>query len=161
MGQMLFFLRHGQAENREGWQGDDAQRPLTPKGERRMAREAAGVRALGLSLDLIVTSPLLRARRTAEIVAAGQGVSLRIVEDARLGPGFGPARLAEILADHPRVKALMLVGHEPDFSETIGRVTGGGRLALKKGALACVDLDDPASLHGTLVWLIPPKALER
>jgi phosphohistidine phosphatase len=55
----------------------------------------------------------------------------------------------------------MLVGHEPDFSETISQVTGGSRVVVKKGGLACVQLDDPASLRGTLVWLIPPKFLAR
>jgi phosphohistidine phosphatase SixA len=52
----------------------------------------------------------------------------------------------------------MLVGHEPDFSETISQVTGGGRLTMKKGALAHVDVE-PATLKGTLVWLLPPKVL--
>jgi phosphohistidine phosphatase SixA len=64
------------------------------------------------------------------------------------------------MAEHRDARGLMLVGHEPDFSETIGRVMGGGRLTMKKGALACIQVEDPASLKGTLVWLIPPRVLE-
>ena len=55
----------------------------------------------------------------------------------------------------------MLVGHEPDFSETIGHLIGGGRLDLKKGALALVELEDRASTAGRLLWLIPPRVLDR
>ena len=160
MSMRLYFLRHGQAENRHTWQENDSSRPLTADGESRMEREAAGIRGLGLALNLIIASPLVRAFRTAEIVASGQEPHVRLVRDGRLGPGFGPEHLAGILADHRRAKALMLVGHEPDFSETIGRLTGG-RIVMKKGALACVELEDPASLKGTLIFLVPSKVLER
>jgi phosphohistidine phosphatase len=161
VGPKLYFLRHGQSENREGWHGDDAKRPLTPDGKKRVQQEAVGIRALGLSLDLIISSPLVRAVQTAEIVAKAQGGSVRLIRDERVSPGFGPTQLATILEEHGRVGAVMLVGHEPDFSETIAHLTGGGRVAMKKGALAYVQLDAAASLQGTLVWLIPAKALER
>ncbi len=157
----LYFLRHGQAGSRQDWHGDDAKRPLTDAGKERMAREAAGIRALGLSVDLIISSPLVRAHQTAEIVAKAQDPPVRLLQDARVGPGFGPQHLTAIVREHRRAAALMFVGHEPDFSETIGEVTGGGRVAMKKGALAYVQLDHVASLRGTLVWLIPAKALER
>ena len=157
----LFFLRHGQAGNRHEWKGDDSQRPLTVEGKKRMEREAAGIRTLGLRLDLIVSSPLVRAYQTADIVARGQGEAVRLVSDDRVGPGFGPTHLAAIVGEHKRAQGVMLVGHEPDFSETISQVTGGSRLVMKKGALACVELDDPTSRQGRLVWLLPPKLLER
>lgn len=156
----LYFLRHGQAGNRQDWHGDDAERPLTVEGKKRMTREAAGIRKLQLPLDIIITSPLLRALQTAEIVAKAQGSAARLITDGRLGAGFGPRQLAAIMAEHPDARGLMLVGHEPNFSETIGRVTGGGRLTMKKGALACIQVEDPATMKGTLVWLIPPRVLE-
>ncbi len=156
----LYFLRHGQAGNREDWHGDDSQRPLTVEGKRRMKREAATIWKLGLPLDIIISSPLVRASQTAEIVAKARGATARLITDDRVGPGFGPTHLATIVAEHRGARGLMLVGHEPDFSETIGHVTGGGGLTMKKGALACVEMKDPASLKGTLVWLIPPKVLE-
>ena len=157
----LYFLRHGQAGTRQDWHGDDSERPLTVEGKKRMQREAAAIRTLDLPLDVIISSPLVRAAQTAEIVAKARGSSARLVTDGRLAPGFGPRHLAAIVAEHRGAGGLMLVGHEPDFSETISQVTGGGRLAMKKGALAYVEVEDPASLKGTLVWLIPPKVLER
>jgi phosphohistidine phosphatase len=157
----LYFLRHGQAGNRTEWQEDDSARPLTTEGKRRIKREAAAMRKLVLPLDLIVSSPLIRARQTAEIVAETLGLAARLVTDSRLEPGFDPRRLKALLTAHRDASALMLVGHEPDFSETIGHLIGGGRLDLKKGALALVELEDRASLTGRLVWLIPPKVLDR
>jgi len=157
----LYFLRHGQAGNRHEWKRDDAARPLTVEGKKRMAREAAGIRTLGLHLDLIISSPLVRAYQTAQIVARGQGEAIRLILDDRVGPGFGPMHLAAILGEHRRAQGIMLVGHEPDFSETISQVTGGSLLVMKKGGLAYVELDDPTSRQGRLVWLLPPKLLER
>ena len=159
MGLSVYFLRHGQAGDSEDWQGDDAKRPLTSDGKKRMQREAAGIKTLKLPLKLILSSPLTRAHQTAEIVAESLGVPL--VEDDRLAPGFGPPTLRAILHEHRSAGALMLVGHEPDFSDTVSRVTGGSRLPLKKGALAAVEFDDPDSVRGILLWLIPPKVLER
>ncbi len=156
----LYFLRHGQAGNREDWHGDDSQRPLTVEGKRRMKRAAATIWKLELPLDIIISSPLVRASQTAEIVAKARGSTARLITDDRVGPGFGPKHLATIVAEHRGARGLMLVGHEPDFSETIGHVTGGGGLTMKKGALAYVEMKDPASLKGTLVWLIPPNVLE-
>lgn len=156
----LYFLRHGQAGNRHEWHGDDSKRPLTVEGKKRMQREAAAIWRLELPLDVIVSSPLVRAVQTAEIVAKARGSAARLVTDGRLAPGFGPKHLAAIVAEHRNIRGLMLVGHEPDFSQTISQVTGGGRLAMKKGGLACIEVGDPASLKGTLVWLIPPKVLE-
>lgn len=156
----MYFLRHGEAGNRQDWRGDDSERPLTAAGKKRMKREAASIRKLKLPLDIIISSPLVRALQTGEIVAKAQRPAARLVTDVRLGPGFGPKHLAAIVAEHRGARGLMLVGHEPDFSETISQVTGGGRLAMKKGALAYVEVVNRASVKGTLVWLIPPKALE-
>lgn len=155
----LYFLRHGVAGNRREWQGDDFDRPLTTAGKARMRREAASIRRLGLGLDAIVSSPLVRALQTAEIVADDLQLRAKLAVDERLAPGFSPELLTGILQAHKKANALMLVGHEPDFSETIRQLIGGGRVVVKKGALACVELDDLASLHGELVWLIPPKML--
>jgi phosphohistidine phosphatase len=157
----LYFLRHGQAGNRLEWHGDDSKRPLTVEGKKRMQREAATIWKLELPLDVIISSPLVRALQTAEIVAKARGSAARLITDDRLATGLGPKELAAIVAEHRDARGLMLVGHEPDFSQTISHVTGGGRMAIKKGALAYVEVPDPASLKGTLVWLIPAKVLER
>jgi phosphohistidine phosphatase len=159
---ILYFLRHGQAGSRETWEGDDAQRPLTKKGKDSMDREAETIAELGLGLDVILTSPLVRAQQTAEIVAKKLHMKDGLKEDERLSPGFGIEKLSQILADYPDGKALMLVGHEPDFSQTVSALIGGGRVVCKKGGVARVDLlEGEEGLKGELVWLLPPKDLIR
>lgn len=155
----VYFLRHGQAAGREEWHGDDAERPLTEDGKARMMREGKALAKLGLEVDTILTSPLARAKQTAEIVADAVDMHGKVREDERLGPGFDPAKLAGILRDCERDGAIMLVGHEPDFSETIGAIIGGGKVDLKKGGLAYVDVPQASSVSGELVWLLPPKLL--
>ncbi len=154
----IYFVRHGLAGHSSQWKGDDAKRPLTKKGQKRMEEEAVTLDKLGLKPDLILTSPYLRACQTAEIVAS-QLKKAKLVEDRRLAPGFNIDKLAEILREHPQAKSLMLVGHEPDFGETISRLIGGGDILPKKGSLTRVDLPDPATLKGELIWLIPPQIL--
>ena len=154
----LYFLRHGLAGQRGEWTGDDFQRPLTEEGQARMVREAETIAALNLTFDGIVTSPLVRAYQTAEIVARRLKAMDRLIADDRLEPGCGPQQLAALLSDHAGAAALMLVGHEPDFSEMIQHLTGG-RVECKKGSLACVSLTDPLSLKGELTLLLPPKVL--
>jgi phosphohistidine phosphatase len=153
----IYFLRHGIAAEPEDWKGNDYDRPLTSEGRERMAQEAKAIRKLDLKLDAILTSPLVRAKDTAEIVAR----ELKVVskEDARLADDFDVSSLEEILQGCADLKALMLVGHEPSFSGVVGRLIGEARLDLKKGGLACVELPDASTMTGELHWLIPPKAL--
>jgi phosphohistidine phosphatase len=157
----LFFLRHGLAGNRNEWKGDDASRPLTDEGVKKMKTAAVTLDQLDLKLDVIITSPLVRARQTAEIVAQKLDLNSKLVEDERLAHGFNVAHLQAVLLDHPGANVVMLVGHEPDFSETISALVGGGRIVCKKGGLALVELPNANSRHGELVWLIPPKVLTR
>jgi len=158
MGLRLYFLRHGRALSRAEWRGDDDLRPLTPEGEAAMEGEARALAALGLGLETIVTSPLVRARRTAELVATAlDGVEL--LEDERLAPGFDVKKLRAVVADRGAPRALMLVGHEPDFSAVVGALVGGGRVVCKKGGLARVDVAGPGLEAGELVWLLPPSQL--
>lgn len=153
----LFFLRHGLAD-RAAWDGSDFERPLTPRGERRMEAEARVMARLGLDLDLVLSSPLVRARQTAEIAARHLAPAGGVGIDERLGFGFGPSAVAGILRDHAGCANLMLVGHEPGFSLVLRAMTGGD-VVCKKGSLARVDVYDHEAPSGELVWLIPPKAL--
>lgn len=154
-----YFLRHGLAAEPGEWNGTDFDRPLTGAGRERMAREAQTMAGLSLDLDIILTSPLVRAKQTAEIVATELKMRERLREDRRLGGEFGPNHMAAILKDHSSAKAILLVGHEPGMSQTVGHLIGAARIDFKKGALARVDLLDPSSFKGALVWLIPPKLL--
>lgn len=151
----VYFLRHGIAVEGGDWKGSDYDRPLTDEGRKKMANEAEALKQLDLGLDAILTSPLVRAKDTAAIVA--ESLKMQVKEDERLGGDFDVPALEEILKDHAGAKTLMLVGHEPSFSAVIGRLIGEARLDLKKGGLACVDLPDASTTTGELLWLIPPK----
>jgi phosphohistidine phosphatase len=156
---ILYFLRHGLAGVRKEWQGDDAKRPLTKKGIKNMWMQARTIGRLGLQLDVILTSPLTRAFQTADIVARELNMVEQLEQGERLAPGFDRNHLEQVLAEHPDAKNIMLVGHEPDFSLTISALTGGGKVMLKKGGLARVDVTATDPLQGNLVWLLPPKIM--
>ncbi|MBV9276951.1 MAG: histidine phosphatase family protein [Candidatus Eremiobacteraeota bacterium] len=151
----VYFLRHGDAGDPEKWQGDDAQRPLSAEGRERTAREARALAKMPLKLDVMLTSPLLRAKQTAMIVA--EALKMRADDDKRI-VDLNARKLQDLLKDHAGADAIMLVGHEPSMSQTISSVIGGGEIDLKKGGLACFEFAD-ASSHGRLLWLLTPKLL--
>lgn len=126
---MIWLLRHGDAEAGEG--KTDAERDLTAKGERQSVAAGKAVKALGIELDVCLTSPKVRARRTAELACGQLGVPVE--DDDRLkGGDFDPV---EVAAGRGEV---MLVGHEPDFSQAVA-LTTGSRVKLKKGGIAAID----------------------
>jgi phosphohistidine phosphatase len=151
----LYFLRHGLADWPQ-WDRPDAERPLTPEGIQKMKAEAKAIKRLGFAPTLIAASPLVRAKQTAEIVAERFDLTVNVTP--LLAPGFGMRQLTSLLRDMSGVKDALLVGHEPDFSTTISDLIGGGRVVMKKGGLARVEVD-PESLTGELVWLLAPKVL--
>jgi len=153
-----YFLRHGIAEESSA-SGKDFDRVLTTEGVRRMQREAKTIAKMDFSLDIILSSPLLRAKQTAEIVATEIKMKHWLVEDARAGTGFDSESFAAMLSDHSDAGAIMFVGHEPGMSMTIGSLVGGMNIDFKKGSLACVELSSRSSMHGHLVWLLPAKVL--
>ncbi len=147
----LYFLRHGEADWPD-WHKPDDERPLTKRGKKEMHEVAAFLVRLKVRPDLILTSPLPRASQTAEIAAEHLDVKCR--EDQRLAPGFGATELEQIINKHS-VESLMIVGHEPDFTETISSLTGAS-LKLSKAGVGLVDVD-LSSHKGRLLWLFPPK----
>jgi phosphohistidine phosphatase len=156
----LHFLRHADAGDPEGWTGDDAQRPLSDKGELQAERLGSFLSEVGFQPDAIISSPKIRARRTGEVVGAAVGVGVRL--DERLAGGFDPATVDAILADAGNPARPVLVGHDPDFSQVLGWLANADGLTMKKGAFARVDVRGPvAEGRGTLRWLIPPDLLDR
>jgi phosphohistidine phosphatase len=147
----LYFLRHGEADW-PNWKKPDDERPLTERGKKEMRQVAKFLHRLNVKPDLIVTSPLPRASQTAEIAAEYLKAKLRT--DELLAKGFGTEQLWTILKRH-RAKRLMLVGHEPDFTEVISKLTGAS-LKLSKAGVALADVDLAAE-KGRLRWLFPPK----
>ena len=153
----LYFLRHGLADWPDWDAAQDHLRPLTKEGLKKMKAEAKTLARLGVQFDAILSSPYTRAVQTADIVAGLLGQE--VTEEANLAPGFNLERLCEIVTRYPTAQALLLVGHEPTFSSTITALIGGGRITLKKGALARVEITSFDPLSGDLLWLLQPKTL--
>jgi phosphohistidine phosphatase len=151
----VYFLRHGEADW-PGWDRPDDERPLTKKGKKEMKRVADFLAGRDVILSVILSSPLPRAYQTAEVVA--ERIDREVSEEPALAPGFSPKKLAVLLKEHAG-QDVMLVGHEPSFSEAIAALTGGN-VKLPKAAVARVDLDDPQQLRGQLIWLITPKLIK-
>ena len=153
----LHLLRHAHAGDPERWHGDDAERPLSEKGRRQAERLGRLLAASDDAPDLFITSPKVRARETAEMVAGA--LKVPVVVDRRLGGGLDLSTLSEILTAHADGERPCVVGHDPDFSELAGSLVGLP-MPLRKGALARIDLSgEVAAGAGTLRWLIPPDVL--
>jgi len=157
----LYLIRHGIAEERGPEWPDDAKRPLTRKGELRMREEASGLAALGVTLDLVLTSPLMRARQTAEIVARGLPGKPRVEVIDSLSPASAYSAFVKDLAAHAGPSRVGCVGHEPDLGQLAARLIGAARaVELKKGAICRIDLDGlPPPGPGVLRWLATPRML--
>ena len=137
---MIYLFRHGDAEDGAG---DDAARRLTKKGERQAEAAGKALAALEVEIDACLASPRVRADDTAKIACRHLGVEVEIADELSGGP-FDPLELA---GD----RNVLLVGHEPDFSDAVAELTGA-RVKLKKGGIACVD-------SGTLHALWRPAEL--
>lgn len=146
----LIFLRHGLADW-PNWKGPDDDRPLTDAGKKETNEVAAFLAGLGVRPQKIITSPLPRASQTAEIAAQHLNAPLSISEC--LAKGFSAPKLSKLL-DEEKVNDVMLVGHEPDFSSVIEKLTGGD-VKLKKSGVARLRLDRK-TMSGQLFWLFPP-----
>ena len=147
----LCFLRHGEADW-PNWDKPDDDRPLTERGRKEMKRVAKFLERLEFSPDAILTSPLPRASQTAEIVARRLGTKLKT--EPALAHGFNLERLRRLLAKAD-AECVMVVGHEPEFSEVIKELTGG-EVKLSKAGVALLDVDRGCT-SGKLLWLFPPK----
>ncbi|HEU5254063.1 MAG TPA: histidine phosphatase family protein [Solirubrobacterales bacterium] len=125
---MIYLLRHGDAEDGHG---DDAARRLTPKGERQARAAGEALAAMGARIDACLTSPKVRAAETARLACEAIGLQPETAPELRGGP-FDSLSLAAGRGD------VLLVGHEPDLSDEVARLTGG-RVKMRKGGLAIVD----------------------
>lgn len=141
---MLYLLRHGDAESRGA--GDDAARRLTEKGERQARAAGIALASLGAGIDACLTSPKVRAAETARLACAALATEPETARE--LGGGrFDALALAAGRGE------VLLVGHEPDFSDEIARLTGG-KVKLRKGGVAILD-------GTTLLALLGPKELRK
>ena len=159
----LYLIRHGLAADPDDEHPDDAKRPLTPEGVSRLRREAKGLQALGVTFDQILTSPLVRARQTAEVFAQAQDEKVPVAQVEALAPGGTPAQVVHALAEYARRKAIALVGHEPNLGELAAKLLGTrAPVPFKKGAICCIEFDAlPPARPGTLAWFATPKMLRK
>lgn len=156
----LYFIRHAHAGSAEQWTGADELRPLSDKGIGQAERLGVHLALLGFSPDVILSSPKLRALQTAEIVAAALGKQVKV--DDRLADEVELSDLDAIVRDTGPARRPVLVGHDPDFSQLVTDLTGAREIALKKGALARIDVvGEIAPVGGTLRWLLPPDLVPR
>jgi phosphohistidine phosphatase len=162
----LYLLRHGIAvASGEPGAEVDSERPLTSKGIKRMRKASRGLRRLEISFDAILTSPLVRARQTAEIVAHTLGLENQLEEISELAPESSVDHLLSSLARFHERDHVLLIGHEPLLSQSAAFLLNGKNkpaisISLKKGGACRIEIDSlPPHQPGTLHWLLAPKQL--
>lgn len=155
---LLHLLRHADAGDPETWTGPDAARPLSDKGRKQSRRLGEHLAAVGFEADGFITSPKIRAAQTAEIVA--EPLRTKVSIDDRLGGGLEIDALDAVLADAGDPGRVVIVGHDPDFSELLSELVAT-RLEMKKGAFARIEIERPLRAGaGRLRWLLPPDSLK-
>jgi phosphohistidine phosphatase len=152
MAPQLWLLRHGEAVPHES--KPDAERELTPRGERQAIAAGRGLAKLGLEFDACYTSPKVRARDTARL--ACQALNIEPIEEDSLADGFDRDDALELLLRHGADARVLVIGHEPSFSQVVHDFTGG-RADLKKGGVAAVRAE---RANGELLVLLRPRELE-
>jgi len=163
----LLVIRHGDAGDRDEFAftgRPDSERPLTREGRVKMRRAAAGLKGIHSDLDLVATSPLVRATQTAEIVADIYG-GVRLTTVEQLAPEHAPDDLLPWLRGHEPDTTIAVVGHEPHLGFLVGWLLTGRHesfVELKKGGAVLLEFDDPPAAGGaTLLWALPPGHLRK
>lgn len=159
----LYLVRHAiAAERGEDWPDDD-KRPLTARGVSRFRDAVEGLRKLGVEVDEIFTSPLVRAKHTAELLAAGLPGKPTVTTLQALSPGHPPSSVMAQLARAAKRRRIALVGHEPGLGELAAHLIGAGRaLPFKKGGVCRIDVESLTSRRpGALSWFVTPRLLRR
>jgi phosphohistidine phosphatase len=161
----VYLIRHAAAQPL-GQKNDftDEKRTLTAEGRERMREAAKGLRKIDVEFDLILTSPLVRAVETAEIIAAALGYDKKLIEQiTALAPGGSHEKLISNIKSHSGAESIALVGHQPDLGQFASRITGCGSefgVDLKKGSVCCINVAETVpALRGGLVWMMTTKQL--
>jgi phosphohistidine phosphatase len=162
----IYLLRHGIAAS-PGAENhfNDAKRALTPEGVTKMREVSSGLKKLGVTFDLVVSSPLVRAKETAEIVVESLNIKEPTREWKHLEPDGSIEGLMRQLQKHQEKTSVLLVGHQPFLGFLACYLIFGSEkvsLAFKKGGICCIRVDEfPPKAGGELVWMLPPKILRR
>jgi phosphohistidine phosphatase len=157
----IYVIRHALAEDRGDAWPDDAKRPLSEDGMSSMRKAARGLDRLGVAVDVVLTSTLVRAKQTAEIVAGALNPRPPVSTVDSLAPGGTYQEIVADLEKQTRRKRIALVGHEPGIGEFAARLIGSRHpIEFKKGAACRIDVDSiPPSGPGDLRWLLTPRIL--
>lgn len=155
----IYLIRHGSAVGIGGGVTRDAQRTLTSEGKDEARHVARAMKSIGVKPDILVTSPLVRAKETAEILQSELGGELHTSDS--LAPGVTPANVFRFLTKFPDANEIVLAGHEPDMGDLVKVLVGGGiefTLPFTQAGVCCVELADiPPSMAGVMKWLITPS----
>jgi phosphohistidine phosphatase len=159
----LYLVRHGLAAERGEEYPDDSKRPLTSEGIARLRKEAKALDALDVQFDQILSSPLVRAKQTAEVFAELMKSKPPVALTDALTPAGSPAAVIQELAKHMRKARVALVGHEPNIGELAAHLVGAKTpMPFKKGAICRIDFAVfPPKGKGQLIWFVPPRMLRK
>jgi phosphohistidine phosphatase len=159
----LYIVRHAIAAERGDDYPDDGKRPLTKEGIIRFREVVEGLAAMEVTLDQILTSPLVRARQTADILAEILPGHVPVAETAALAPGGTHAAVVATLGEYSRRSRIALVGHEPGIGTLAARLIGARNpLPFKKGAVCRIDVGAlPPAGPGELRWFGTPGMLRK
>ena len=161
----LYVMRHGIAVARGDPNfPDDDKRPLTPEGKKKLREIAKGLLRLGLNVDSVISSPLMRASDTAAIVAEILCPRVKVEFSDYLRPGGSLQTLVTSLGKRDEHRSVLVVGHEPDLSEGVAKLIGNSRanFQFKKGGCCRIDFDNfPPRPPGTLVWWLTPRVMRK
>ena len=159
----IYIVRHAiAAERGEEWPDDD-KRPLTERGIARFKEGVAGLQWMGAAIDEVFTSPLVRAKQTADLLSAGVDGAPPVKVLAALSPGHEPKEVMGLLAQTAKRRRIAIVGHEPGLGELAAHLIGAGRpLVFRKGGVCRIDIESlTARQPGSLIWFVTPKVLRR
>lgn len=159
----IYIVRHAIAAQRGDEWPDDDKRPLTERGISRFTEVVTGLAWLDVGIDEIFTSPLVRAKQTADLLAAGIHGSPPVTLLAALAPGHGPDEVVKQLTHSVKGRRIAIVGHEPGLGELAAHLIGAPRpLPFRKGAVCRIDGPGlNARRPGTLTWFATPKMLRK
>lgn len=159
----LYLIRHGVAAQRGEEYPDDSKRPLTSDGIARLRKEAKGLDALNVTFDVILSSPLVRARQTADVFADVMKGKPPVQTMEALTPAESPAAVIQELGRHMRKTSIALVGHEPNMGELAAHLIGSKvAVPFKKGGICRIDFSVfPPKGKGQIVWFLPPRVLRK
>jgi phosphohistidine phosphatase len=158
----VYLVRHAIAEERGPQWPDDGKRPLSTEGKLRMETQVAGLEKLGVEIEEVLTSPLVRTRQTAEILAKGLSSRPKLTELAALAPGHSAKEVLSALKDYAKRSRIALVGHEPGIGDLSAALIGARNpVTFKKGGVALVKVErlPPDAGSGALCWFLAPKIL--